>query len=237
MNPSSSIRGSSARSQSRVQVLCDEICRHLVDAPLQPGDRLPTETKLVEQYGVSRTVVREAISRLQAAGVVETRHGIGTFVVNLPGAFDFGPALGTVQEVLRMLELRICLESEAAGLAAIRRSQEELQEIGQAHETFVTMSRRTGPTTEADFRFHSAICRSTHNPYFHDVLLHFGKLIIPRAGLKLTPPDGSGPVEDIDRLTHEHEDIFSAIVRQDADGARVAMRAHLNNSRERLRRA
>lgn len=236
MNSPSANR-SGTRSQSRVQALCDEICRRLVDTPLQPGDRLPTETELVEEYGVSRTVVREAMSRLQAAGVVETRHGVGTFVVSLPGAFDLGPALGTVEEVLRMLELRICLESEAAGLAATRRSDAELEEIREAHDTFATISRATGPTPEADFRFHVAICRSTHNQYFHDVLLHFGKLIIPRAGLKVPPPNGAGPVEDIDRLNHEHEDIFNAISRQDADGARIAMRAHLNNSRERLRRA
>ena len=92
---------------------------------LAAGDKLPTEAALVEQFGVSRTVVREAISQLQASGLTQTRHGIGTFVVEaLPrGNFQLsGVDLATLEDVISVLELRIGLETEAAALAARRRT-------------------------------------------------------------------------------------------------------------------
>ena len=89
---------------------------------LVPGQKLPSESELVGRFDVSRTVVREAISRLQASGMVETRHGIGTFV-NEPRAvepnFRIAPEdVATAADVIELLELRISLESEAAALAA-----------------------------------------------------------------------------------------------------------------------
>src|SRR4051812_16415353 len=91
---------------------------------LQAGDKLPTESAIMEQHGVSRTVVREAISHLQASGHVETRHGIGTFVLAPPppGLALLSETIVTLRDVLAILELRICLETEAASLAALRRS-------------------------------------------------------------------------------------------------------------------
>jgi GntR family transcriptional repressor for pyruvate dehydrogenase complex len=89
---------------------------------------------MVEQ-GVSRSVVREAISRMQAAGLVETRHGIGTFVLPPPPAAIMGidPAtVMTVRDVIALLELRIGLETEAAGLAAARRTEAQLAEVRAA---------------------------------------------------------------------------------------------------------
>ena len=79
----------------------------------------------MRQFGVSRTVVREALSRLQASGLVETHHGVGTYALEPSGGDDFriDPAdIATSRDVMVLLELRICLESEAAGLAAARRS-------------------------------------------------------------------------------------------------------------------
>ena len=100
-----------------VQRLGDRI-RH---GELVPGAKLPREADLMTEYGVSRTVVREAMSQLQAGGMVETRHGIGTFVVGLGQGTHFRiPAhqLGTLHDVIAVLELRIAVETEAAGLAA-----------------------------------------------------------------------------------------------------------------------
>ena len=82
----------------------------------------------MEEFGVSRTVVREAISRLQAAGLVATRHGVGTFVVGMGDATTFRISpdqLGTLQDVIAVLELRIGVETESAALAAIRRTPGE----------------------------------------------------------------------------------------------------------------
>ncbi len=116
--------------------LAQGVVAHILDSirdgQLTPGDKLPTESEIMRVLGVSRTVVREAISHLQAGGHVETRHGIGTFLLAPKPANVLGldPAtVITVRDVLAILELRISLETEAAGLAAARRTSEQLQQL------------------------------------------------------------------------------------------------------------
>ena len=205
-----------------------------------PGEKLPTESEIMRIQGVSRTVVREAISHLQAAGLVETRHGIGTFVLQPPAASTMGldPAtVVTMRDVLAILELRISLETEAAGLAAGRRTERQLQQLRDTLDGFLAAAKSGEETVAWDVQFHLTIAQASSNRYFHDILSHLGTNIIPRARLdpaKLTRDD---PARYMDRVSREHEDIFSAISRQDPESARAAMRTHLGNSRERLRRA
>nr|GFC89790.1 hypothetical protein [Tanacetum cinerariifolium] len=114
------------------QELVTELSERIRSGALKRGDKLPTESAIMEEQGVSRTVVREAISRLQASGLVETRHGIGTFVLDTPSpsGFRIDPAtIVTLRDVLAILELRISLEVESAGLAAQRRSTEQLADM------------------------------------------------------------------------------------------------------------
>ena len=109
------------------------------DGRISAGDKLPTEAAIMEEFGVSRTVVREAISRLQASGLVETRHGIGTFVVGLGDAAPFRIApeqFATLRDVIAVLELRIGVETEAAGLAAQRRTAQNLLDMRAALDAF-----------------------------------------------------------------------------------------------------
>ena len=223
--------------------LAQGVVAHLSDrirgGSLNPGDKLPTESEIMRMLGVSRTVVREAISHLQAAGLVETRHGIGTFVLepsNAPMGLD--PAtIVTMRDVLDLLELRISLETEAVGLAATRRSDEQLAQLRAAVDSFEECARRGGETVAPDMAFHLLIAQASGNRYFHDILTHLGSNIIPRARLNSAHFSDDGPGPFIERVIHEHENIFSAIARRDAEGARAAMRTHLSNSRERLRRA
>jgi DNA-binding transcriptional regulator YhcF (GntR family) len=101
------------------------IAENIRNGGINPGDKLPTESEIMRIQGVSRTVVREAISHMQASGMVETRHGIGTFVLEppRPNALGIDPkTVVTMRDVLAILELRISLETEAAGLAALRRT-------------------------------------------------------------------------------------------------------------------
>ncbi len=98
-----------------------DVTRRIEAGSLAPGQKLPTEVGMMRAYGVSRTVVREAVSRLQAAGLIETRHGIGSFVLGKEEepAFPLPPAVvGTIRDIIDMMELRIAFETEAAGLAA-----------------------------------------------------------------------------------------------------------------------
>lgn len=206
----------------------------------QAGDKLPTEAEIVRQFQVSRTVVREALSHLQAAGLVATRHGIGTFVLapRPSTMFRLAPAdLETSFEVLAVLELRISLETETAGLAAARRSDANLAAMRLALDDFGASVARAENTVASDFRFHQEIAEATNNRYFADIINYLGTTILPRTRLPSSrlPPDQLTPY--LQRVNREHEQIFDAIVRRDTDFARAAMRIHLTNSRERLRRA
>jgi GntR family transcriptional repressor for pyruvate dehydrogenase complex len=216
------------------------ISENIRSGALHPGDKLPTESEIMRIQGVSRTVVREAISHMQAAGLVETRHGIGTFVREPPAA----PALGidpatvvTMRDVLAILELRISLETEAAALAATRRTAAQLQQLRAALDGFQEAAKSGDETVAWDMQFHLTIAQASDNRYFHDILSHLGTNIIPRSRVNSARLAQDDPANYMERVAREHEDIFNAISRQDPESARAAMRTHLGNSRERLRRA
>lgn len=227
------------RPRNLAQGLVERLSEQIRGGLIRPGEKLPTESELMRLFGVSRTVVREALSRLQANGLVETHHGVGTYALEPSGSTDFriDPAdLATVRDVLVLLELRICLESEAAGLAALRRSDAQLLEMRTALDSFKANLKDGGDTITPDFQFHLAVAQSTDNRYFTELMSHLGSAIIPRTRInsaKLVQEDRG---QYLARVNQEHEDIYDAIVRQDADSARAAMRTHLSNSRERLRR-
>jgi GntR family transcriptional repressor for pyruvate dehydrogenase complex len=234
--PSSPPRKHRNLAQGVVAHLSDSIR----DGTLEPGDKLPTESEIMRMLGVSRTVVREAISHMQAAGLVETRHGIGTFVLEPAPAHSLGidPAtVVTVRDVLAILELRISLETEAANLAASRRTEAQLEQLRAALDLFQASARRGEETVPSDIQFHLLIAQASGNRYFHDILSHLGANIIPRSRLNSAQLAKDDPAVYIERVINEHEDIYNAIARKDPESARAAMRTHLSNSRERLRRA
>jgi DNA-binding FadR family transcriptional regulator len=205
---------------------------------LKPGEKLPTESVIMEMHGVSRTVVREAISHLQAAGLVQTRHGIGTFVLEPPpaGLRISSDTIRTIGDVMAILELRISLETEAAWLAASRRSEQQMQEMGEVLKRMQASQGKPG-SVETDVAFHLLIAQATGNRYIVDILSDLGNTIIPRARVNTAQLAHDDPVAYLERVNREHEDIYNAILRKDAEAARAAMRTHLSNSRERLRRA
>jgi GntR family transcriptional regulator, transcriptional repressor for pyruvate dehydrogenase complex len=210
------------------------------DGRLQRGDKLPTEAAIMAEFEVSRTVVREAISKLQAGGLVETRHGVGTFVLGLgdtPG-FKIGPEqFGTLRDVVAVLELRIGLETEAAALAAQRRTEANLQAMRQALDAVAQAVEAGQNAVAPDFQFHLEIARATQNDHFGELMATLGSTIIPRGRLEPTDAVSEDRRLYLRRVNGEHESIFDAIAAQDPDGARAAMRTHLANSRERRRRA
>src|SRR5450830_186299 len=138
------------KTQSLSQEVVGAISEMISNGAIKPGEKLPTESEIMLTQGVSRTVVREAISRLQAAGLVETRHGIGTFVLEAQkaGNIHIDPAtITTMKDLLALLELRISLETETAGLAAARRTDAQLLEIRQALDAFhENLKRATTPS-------------------------------------------------------------------------------------------
>lgn len=220
--------------------LVESLSARIERRELAPGDKLPTESELMAAYGVSRTVVREAISRLQAAGVVETRHGIGTFVLEAPARNPLSIEVldvATIKEVLAVMELRISLETEAAALAATRRSNAQLGEMRRALDAVTLSIDNAGDAVTPDFEFHRQIALATDNRHFADLLGYLGPRIIPRARVNTAQLAHEQRSEYLRRVNREHEDIYAAIVRGDSEAARAAMRDHLANSRERIKRA
>ena len=207
---------------------------------LAAGAKLPTEAAIMEEFGISRTVVREAISKLQASGLVATRHGVGTFVVGLGDAAAFRIApdqFATLRDVIAVLELRIGVETEAAALAAARRTAQNLADMRSALEAFAAATEAGRDAVGPDFQFHLEIARATQNAHFAELLGTLGSMIIPRARLESAEPQSPERREYLRRVNGEHESIYDAIAAQDAEAARAAMRTHLANSRERRRRA
>lgn len=219
--------------------LVERLKERILAGAIEPGQKLPTEASLVAEFGVSRTVVREAISRLQAAGLVETFQGRGTFVLALPETEGF--AIGadrvrTHRDVIDMIDFRLGVEPEATALAAERRTDVQLKAIERALRDIMRSSERQSGAVEADFEFHQRVALASGNRFYSDLLASLGPMMImlPRTRLEaaFTVSDATHPT----RISLEHENVYLAIARRDPDAARAAMRVHLSNSRARLRR-
>lgn len=228
------------RSRSLAVDLVDVLSSRIKDGTYAVGMRMPTEADIMAAHGVSRTVVREAVSRLQQARLVVTQHGIGSFVSEAlpeePG-FRIDPVdVATVVDIVNVLELRVSLETESAGLAAARRNLRQLSEMHNAISEFESCVTTGADTLEADFRFHLSIAEATQNPHFFELMRHLGTTVIPRARVNSAQLAKEEKSYYLGRVNREHRVIYDAIERQDADAARAAMRVHLTNSRERLRR-
>lgn len=224
------------RRTSLAQQLVNDFSRRIREGEIKPGEKLPTEQVIIQAKGVSRTVVREAMSRLQAEGLVETRHGIGTFVVDASRPNDFQVdehTSGSLRDAIAVIELRLSLEVESSALAAKRRTPEQLQAIRSALDT-LNACPAGSDTTLADFEFHHQISLCTANSFFTDVMEQLGSSIIPRSRVQTS---NANPEDYVEALRREHEQIFAAIAHQDCDAARAAMRLHLSNSLDRLRHA
>jgi len=220
--------------------LVDSLSDRIREGRLAVGDKLPTEAAIMAEFNVSRTVVREAISKLQASGLVETRHGIGTFVLGLgqnPGFKITPEQFSTLRDVIAVLELRIGVETEAAALAALRRTDANLATMREALNAVARAVDEGRDAVLADFQFHQEIARATQNNHFMELISTLGSMIIPRARLEGPDAQSDERRQYLRRVNGEHENIYDAIAGQDPEAARAAMRTHLANSRERRRRA
>lgn len=213
--------------------------RRISEDGLQAGDRLPTERELIEEFNVSRTVVREALSRLSAEGLVEARRGAGVFLRQAspdhtvpdlrPGPTD------KISEILEILELRAAVEVEASGLAAQRRTFSQEAKIREAYDAITQSIDNNEIAERQDYEFHLAIAEATGNKLFVEFLEFLGKRTIPRSQLMQDNVEQSERVRQVREIHTEHLEILRAISAQDVNSAREAMRKHLVGSRERYR--
>lgn len=204
---------------------------------MAPGDRLPTEVALASAYGVSRTVVREAVTRLKSLGMVASRQGSGVFVVDaacVPLSFDARSAQ-SLQAVLQMVEVRRGLEAEVASLAAARRSYADLNDIRQAMQALDDAVRAGGDGAEQDVAFHRAIALAARNPFLISTLDYLRQFL---RGVTRVTRANEARRKDFARQVHtEHEAIVRAIEAGDGTRARRAASRHMDNAIGRIRQA
>ena len=214
--------------------LYGQIFDQIVAGRLNVGDKLPSEHEICERYGVSRPVVREALLRLRADGLVMAQQGLGTFVSHQPAprlkTFD---GVQNVAAYLRAQEVRLALEAEAARLAALRRTGDQLRRIEQAHGAFVQALQKGEVSPAADLAFHASIAEASGNDYFLGLLesIHESISGFMRLTLSLTR---TGSRQRAQRVADEHEAILIAIREQDSERARVTMQFHLGQALHRL---
>ncbi|AMD57166.1 FadR family transcriptional regulator [Rhizobium pusense] len=229
--------GDKARPRERrAQQIIDNLSAEIRSGKLKNGDQLPTEPQLERAYGVSRTVVREAIADLRSAGYVVPIQGKGVFVSSdseWAGVKLTQSEVGTIAETLEMLEFRLATEGEAAAIAAYRRTAQQEAAISAAHRKMARAIDAGESTVDADYEFHSAIATATNNRFYLEALRQFGSRSIPRGQFPTLPE--TGDANYLRKVQAEHEAILRAIVEQDPDAARKAMREHMLASQRRYR--
>lgn len=219
-----------------VSQVADKLREAILAGEFAVGRKLPSEAQLTTAYGVSRTVIREAIAALRSDGLVEPRQGAGVFVLE-PPIQEAAPFQNLdydrVSSVIEMLELRTAVEVEAAALAALRRSPQQEETIVLCHQKIQSLADQGQNTSEADFALHTAIAEATNNPRFAEFMRMIGQSVIPRAALQT---DSAPHAPDyLNQLGAEHSAIIDAISNGDSEAAAAAMRLHLRGSQARYR--
>src|SRR5262252_1501774 len=199
-------------SRSLAHALVERLSAEIVSGRLAPGAQLPTEQELIATSGVSRTVVREAIAALRAEGLVVTRQGAGAFVAERARRpFRIDPAaLGSLREVLAIMELRTGIEVEAAGLAAERAGLGDVRRIAAAYQAIEQAIKRGESAIDQDFAFHRSIAEATGNPQFSRFLEYLGRFIIPRQTIRVAT-GATARAGYLRTLQKEHLAILQAI--------------------------
>lgn len=210
-----------------------QVLAFIIEQSLDQGDRLPSEHELSRLTTVSRPIVREALMRLQADGLIESRRGAGSFVRQRPTEHRIQHLLPRqVRARLDTFDVRIAVEPVAARLAALHRTEGELQEIKAAMGALVASLAAAAPAGDLDLRFHRAIATASRNSMFLLTLDSLNAqvegLIVPSLALIAGEPH-----ERTQRVEMEHVAIVEAIERGEAELAETAMRLHLLRARSR----
>lgn len=221
--------------------LSDQVASAIQDeiraSRLVEGDKLPTEAMLVKQFAVSRTVVREAVSRLKSLGLVETRQGSGAFVKAAgfsPLQFDAGSAVSK-RAVIQMVEVRRALEAEVASLAAQRASVGDIKGIQLAARALDRAVKKGGDGVDEDVALHRAIADAAQNLFLIRTLDYLRQFL--QGATRVTRANEARRADFAQQVQAEHEAIIDAIAAGDAARARKAAARHMDNAIKRIEQA
>jgi GntR family transcriptional regulator, transcriptional repressor for pyruvate dehydrogenase complex len=227
---------------TRAGTLADRVTAVLLDkiknGDFPPGTRLPTEQVICERFGVSRTVVREAISRLKSDGLVEVRQGSGMVVREANRTTAFRLAIDvkdSVEAVRRVTELRRGIEAEAAALAAQRCTRAQLAQIKRTLAAIDVATKQKRDGVDEDLAFHMAISRATGNPLYPPLLEYLSQFI--HAAIRVTRTNEARREDFSAQVRDEHRAIYDAIAAKDPVAARHAIIAHIDSAEARIQAA
>src|SRR5476651_579511 len=234
------IEPSVARTPQVADVVCERIERLIVDGVLKTGQLLPSERRLTEKLGVSRTALREGLKLLRARGIIETEQGKGSFVAKMGGHAPTSPLMHLFGSQPRTLydlyEVRSLLEGESARLAALRGTDADFVLITRSYQTLVdahTRSLDAGEHARLDHAFHLAICEASHNPVLVQTLRSLTDLLLNTVFASVNNLYHREPQKrQIDR---QHARLYNAVVGRMPDQARKAAIAHLRSICENLK--
>lgn len=229
------------RALRPTQSLSDQVTRELgamvTGGVLQVGAMLPSEGQMAKDFGVSRTVVREAVSRLKADGLLSSQQGRGVFVAAIRPTRGFAIAAEAGQDLLDLMpivELRLGIEAEAAALAAGRRQDADIAAIRAAQERMAAAVAHgeVAGSVEADMAFHRAVCDATGNAHYTALFDYLsGHLLeLISAGRRRSVAQRHVRFDPL----AEHAAILAAIEARDPEAARAAARGHVENTMRRL---
>lgn len=224
---------SPSREESMADELFAKIEARIRSGEWVPGARLPTQQKIARSERVSRTVVREAVARLTAQGLTVSRQGSGVFVAETAQyrALQITPEeLNELSDVIKLLEIRLGVETEMAGLAAARRTTADIGAIQDALQNMLEQRADPHAAAKADRAFHLAIARATQNEYFVRFAEFLGLRLVPPRNLYLGDQPQVAHDSYHDKVHGEHRAIVEAIVRMDSSRARDAARHHMQES-------
>jgi len=217
-------------------MILQELVHFIRSQNLQSGDQFPTERKLAEMMGVSRNVIREACSILQWLGVVESRQGSGIKFKKLLDGDLISPSnillLSEQEGLLELFEVRILLEKEGAGLAAKRRTPEDLTRMKMWLERSKTQLKTEASVTEELFQFHRGMILASHNKLLLKIYDAISGAL--RAGMEFSHGYTMNVEGEPERVIREHTSIFSHIKNRDSEKARRAVMKHLEHTREKV---
>ena len=222
-------------STSRTDEITNTLRERIVSGEIVAGDKLPSEAALVAEFGASRTVVREAMQRLQSLGLVRTRRGSGSYALTPPVEPSQDAGWLHARDAGEREELqvfRVAIETQTAALAAGQATEADLHAMEEALERFATAP-TPAAALEADFSFHRTVASGAGNRYLQAALEHLGASIIVMPPARLRTEDPEHDHERTILVRAEHAAVLDAIRRRDAVAASAAMRAHLDASRRR----
>lgn len=221
------------RKRLKDQII-DQLIAMIADGKLKPGDKMPSETALMEQFGVGRSSLREAIGALSLIGMLTVRPGHGTHVAPssaeplLSKPLRWGMLVGWREKLHEFIEARIAIEQTLVGMAAERASEADIEEIRKGLNMLKSPKLTRRKAIQADLVFHTSIANASHN----SVLARFLEEL--RQPVRNWMEQKASLFGGYDRVYEQHEKILDAIQAHDPAMAQKAIREHLESVGERL---